>query len=158
MLVPKNARNKSFRQQKSISKKTCTRLKYNVTLGTSVHLLNTVDSIANVAKALAAIKTNHVICKRNKFNAFQANAVVHTFPSTVAAIGIASKQSLTAFHTFSPHSSPNLFMHSLPLTTLKISQGNKINKIVRLCHDKIGQQKSVQWHAISSNQNKFYFQ
>jgi len=38
---------------------------------------------------------------------------VHTFPSTVAAIGIASKQSLTAFHTFSPHSSPNLLMHSL---------------------------------------------
>jgi len=37
----------------------------------------------------------------------------HTFPSTVAAIGITSKQSLTAFHTFSPHSSPNLFKHSL---------------------------------------------
>jgi len=43
----------------------------------------------------------------------QTNCVFHTFPSTVAAIGIASKQSLTAFHTFSPHSSPNLFTHSL---------------------------------------------
>lgn len=48
---------------------------------------------------------------------FQEDPSALTLSSTVAARGMASKQSLTASHTCRPISSPNFSRHSLPIQT-----------------------------------------